>query len=174
MYALLTDEVTDISNIQQLLTFIKYYNRDKCETETKFVHTADLLAESENTAADSESIFKSLKELIEEKLKLQIEELKAFVSDGASVMTGHENGVAARFRALCKTLLNIHCVCHRLALACSDTGDELTFIQNFELTIIQLWKFFKNSAKRLKIYIKVATSHKNLDDLPQNRKKKSD
>ena len=67
-------------------------------------------------------------------------------------------------------MLRIHCMCHQLALACSDTGDELSYIQEFEKTLLQLWKFFKNSPKRLKIYIKTALSMCNFDTLPAKRK----
>ena len=44
-------------------------------------------------------------------------------------------------------MINVHCICHRLALTCSDTGDELQFVKDFELTMTQLWKFFKDSPK---------------------------
>ena len=56
------------------------------------------------------------------------------------VMTGQEKGVAAKFCQVeeSSTVLNIHCLCHCLALACSDTGDELKFIEDFELKMIQL------------------------------------
>ena len=45
-------------------------------------------------------------------------------------MTGKYNGVAAKFKELesRKTTINIHCICHRLALACADTGDALKYI----------------------------------------------
>ena len=49
MYALLTDEVTDISNMQQLLTFVKYHDIDTGERET---------------SANAKSIFESFKNLI--------------------------------------------------------------------------------------------------------------
>ena len=95
---------------------------------------------------------KAWKNPIQNQLQLDLADLKAFVSDGASVTTVWEKGVAARFRKVeeSSTTLNVHCVCHRLALACSDTGDKLKFIEDFELTMIHLWKFFK-SPKRLKI-----------------------
>ena len=64
MYALLTDEVTDISNMQQLLTFVKYHDIDTGERETKFLHTAYLLSESKETSANAKSIFESFKNLI--------------------------------------------------------------------------------------------------------------
>ena len=102
-------------------------------------------------------------------MSLDINELRGFCSDGARVMTGRNGGVAAKFECNgCETMLSIHCICHRLALACGDTGDELTFINTFELTMIQLWSFFKNSAKRLQIYIKTAMKLKHFEGLPQS------
>ena len=168
-FSLLTDEVTDISNIQQLLTFLRYYGVEKGTTETCFANTSNLLAESATSAADSESIFLSLQDLIKNELSLDLKDLKAFCSDGASVMTGKNSGVAAKFRQLddCNTMINVHCICHRLALACGDTGNELKFISDFELTLTQLWIFFKNSPKRLTIYIKTAMQLKNFEHLPQ-------
>ena len=88
MYALLTDEVMDISNMQQLITFVKYHNIDTGEPETKFLHTADLLSESEETSTDAKLIFESLKNLIQNQLQFDLADLKAFVSDRTSVMTG--------------------------------------------------------------------------------------
>ena len=83
-------------------------------------------------------------------------------------MTGKVNGVAPRFRRLSafSTKLNVHYFfCNSIALGCSDTGNKLEFIQDFELTMIQLLQIFKNSSKLLKIYKNVATLHRNLDEL---------
>lgn len=105
-------------------------------------------------------------------LSLEIRNLNAFVSDGASVMTGKSGGVAAKLRRdFCSTMLSIHCICHRLALACADTGDEYKFINSFEETLIELWKFFKNLSKRLKIYVRVALKCKNFSSLTKKRQK---
>ena len=90
MYTLLTNEVTDISNMQQPLMFVKYHNVDTTEPETKFLHTADLLSESEETSTNVQLIFESLKNLSHNQLQHDLADLKAFVSDGASVMTGQE------------------------------------------------------------------------------------
>ena len=57
-------------------------------------------------------------------------------------------------------------------MACSDTGDELKFAKDFELTMLQLWSFFKNSPKCLKVYIKVAMQMKMFDYLPKNDQKR--
>ena len=68
-------------------------------------------------------------------------------------------------------MINIHCICHRLALACEDTGDNYKFIKNVEENSIEFWKCFKNSSKRLHIYVKVALKSKQFDTLAPKRKK---
>ena len=62
---------------------------------------------------------------------------------------------------------NIHCIYHRLALACADTGDDYEFIRNVEGILIELWRFFKNSPKRFHIYMKVTLSAKEFDALTE-------
>lgn len=172
-FGLLVDEVTDISNVQQLVTFIKFFDNEKGRPSTVFTDVTDLLEESEDTSPNSKAIFNCLLNILK-KLDLKLLHLKAFSSDGASVMTGCRDGVATKFRQLqeCRTMINVHCICHRLALACADTGDELKFINVFELVLTQLWKFFKDSPKRLKIYIKVAMQSKNFETMSKRKKKK--
>ena len=69
------------------------------------------------------------------------------------------------------TMIIIHCICHRLALACADTGDDYKFINSFEKNLIELWKFFKNSSKRLKIYVRIALKCKEFDTMSNKRQK---
>ena len=108
---------------------------EKGVAQTKFVNTSDLLEESSTTSANAQAIFSSLKNLIEQNLKLDLDGVKAFSSDGAAVFTGKREGVAALFGKLepCKTIINVHCICHRLALACADTGDDVLFVKDLRL-----------------------------------------
>ena len=69
-------------------------------------------------------------------------------------------------------MINIHCICHRLGLACAGTGDALKFIQEYEKTMLDLWTFFKNSPKRLKSYIKATLEARNFDQISKRQKKK--
>ena len=48
---------------------------------------------------------------------------------------------------------------------------NITLLVPFENTMIELWKFFKNSTKRLKIYIKVALDYKDFNSLSKRRQK---
>ena len=73
-----------LQHVAAILTFAKYHNID---TEIKFLHTDDLLSESEETSTDAKSVFESLKNLIQNQLQFDLADLKAFVSDGASAMT---------------------------------------------------------------------------------------
>ena len=61
-------------------------------------------------------------------------------------------------RQECKLLLNVHCICHRLALACGDANDHVSYIKVVGKILVQLWSFFKNSAKRSASYAKAAVA----------------
>ena len=67
-------------------------------------------------------------------------------------------------------LFDIHCICHRLALACEDKGDDYKFKRKADEILIELWRFFKNSPKRLQIYM-VTFSAKEFDSLAEKKKK---
>ena len=171
-FGILTDEVTDITNIQNLVTFIKYFDNETGESRTSFIDSSDILHFSKTNSTDSETINDCLVDLVS-KLGSELKNLKAFSPDGASAMTGGNTGVAARLRQhqVLKCMLNIRCICHRLALACADPSDQLTFLKEFETTLIQLWAFFKNSPRRLNIYAKTVLKMHDLETLPPKKKK---
>ena len=104
------------------------------------------------------------------RLGLKFKNLKTF-SDGASVMTGVNNGVAAWLweNGDLTHMLNIHCICHHLSLACADFCSQITVLKDFEDVLIQLWLFFRNSPKWLNIYAKAALKMHDLDTIPSNK-----
>ena len=80
---------------------------------------------------------------------------KAFV---ASVMAGANAGVATKLREeFSKSMIDIHCISHRLALACADTGDDYKFIRSFEENLIKtIEDLYQGSAevKRIRYHVK--------------------
>ena len=48
---------------------------------------------------------------------LDIQNFLGLASDGALVMVGKNNGVSALLKQENPRLINVHCICHRLALA---------------------------------------------------------
>ena len=91
VYGILTDEVTDISLTQQLVTFIQYYDSQSCTTTTSFLAISNTL--KGKNSADAPQIKKVLLEQLQS-VGLEVQTMRSFVSDGASVMTGARNGVA--------------------------------------------------------------------------------
>jgi hypothetical protein len=149
-YGILTDEVCDIAVIEVLLTFIQYVKNGVVHTD--FLSADDVLKDSKS--ANAETITNTLKGVLDE-LNIGVQKMSSFVSDGANVMVGIRNGVAARLRRDNQALINVHCVCHRLALACTDTCTRIKYIDKVHGWLVSLWKFFEGngSAKRLAIYL---------------------
>ena len=148
-FGLMIDEVTDIAVLEQLVIFVQFWNRDSKGTETKFLGVRNLLksSDSANAATITKSVLDELNEC-----GLLVDKLLGLCSDGASVVTGKRNGVAAKLKELNKSLVSVHCICHKSSLACCDTNDEIVYIKEVERWLIQPWKFFENSSKCLAIY----------------------
>ena len=150
---------------------MKFFDVDKGKADTAFLDCSDLSEHSNDASPNADAIVTCLTKKMQE-LAMEIGNLEAFVSDGASVMTGAEGGVAAKIKKdFLSKMINIHCICHRLAPACADTGDDYIFINSFEENLIKLWKFFKNSSKRLKIYVRIALKCKEFDTMSNKRQK---
>lgn len=81
--------------------------------------------------------------------RVSVNQLLGFCSDGASVMTGKRNRVAAKLKELNISVASVQCICHKLSLACCGTNKETEYIKEMETWLIQTWKFFDNSPKRL-------------------------
>ena len=74
------------------ITFVKYYDCNKEKAETP-----NILEFSENSAPSADAIVPCITGKFQE-LNIEISNLKAFVSDGASFMVGKKNGVATKLK----------------------------------------------------------------------------
>lgn len=52
-------------------------------------------------------------------------------------------------------MISVHCICHRLALSCTDTNTSISYINEVERTLRTLWNFFENSPKRCATLTKI-------------------
>ena len=121
---------------------------------------------------NAESITNKLLDLLAD-CKLPMNLMSSFVSDGASVMTGKNSGVAARLKNLQPTLISFHCICHNLALAKSDADHSLKPVKNTITNLTTAWKFFKNSPKRTAIFIHMQKELRQLELTEKNTRKLS-
>ena len=96
--------------------------------------------------------------------------MSSLASDGAAVMLGKNSGLATRLKEFNAKILSIHCICHRLALACTDSKKDVKYGANVEDILRQLWKYLENSPKRMATYLKVPQDIK-VFDLSQKGKR---
>ena len=68
--------------------------------------------------------------------------------DGASVFSGHVNGVQKRLRLHSCHAIYIHCACHRLQLASLQAADAITSVKKIFGAMSNLWKLFHYSPKK--------------------------
>ena len=129
----MTDEVTNISNICQLISFLKYCDYNKEKAETGFT----------DCSPNANAIVSCISDKFQEP-KIEILHLKAFLSDEPSFIVGKKSGAATKLKTnFALKMFSIHCIYHRLALAYADTGYKYKFIRNAEEISIELWRFFK-------------------------------
>ena len=57
VYGFLTDEVTDISNICQLVSFVNFFDTEKGQTDTVFLDCSGLLSYSLDSSPNADAIF---------------------------------------------------------------------------------------------------------------------
>ena len=150
-YGLLVDDMADVSNEEQMLAFVQFFDVDQGKLEWKFLFTANVLEES--ASADATTLHGVITKQLHV-LNIPLKNLWGLATDGASVMTGKTRGLAALLKKDVISLVAAHCVCHRLALACTDTNEELAVIKKVEMEVTQLWKIFDNSPKKLAAYLK--------------------
>ena len=75
-------------------------------------------------------------------------QLSSFGSDGAAVMIGRNAGVSTQLKILNPALINVHCICHRLALASAQAAGEVTYLQKVQEILSSLFSFYNKSAVR--------------------------
>ena len=153
-FGLLMDDVSDISVMEQMITFIQFYDKDSSEVTVEFLSVDNLL--EKHDSANAVAMFQTIQSNLQA-CTLSTDKLIRLATDGASVMVGRKNGLAAKLKDINPCLISVHCVCHKLALACTDAKDDgnLKFIKELETIVTQLWKLFENSPKRLACYLKV-------------------
>lgn len=96
----------------------------------------------------TDTITDTLIAYLTEEAGLDLDKMCALCSDGASVMVGRENGVAAKLRRRVPHLLNNHCVAHRLALAAAQGAKDISYLQKFKAILGDLHRFYEKSAVR--------------------------
>ena len=139
-YGLMIDESTDVSITKQLVLYGRYISElgEPCST---FLRIVDLMN------GTAECIEEAIRAYLVEK-ELPTNKMMGFGSDGAAVITGRVTGVATRLHHSNQYLVSIHCAAHRLALACSQAGEDVDYVSKFKRSLSTLFWFFQASPVR--------------------------
>ncbi|CAH3180072.1 unnamed protein product [Porites evermanni] len=156
VYGLLVDNVADISNEEQMLPLVQYFDMELGRLECKFLFTANVLEKASSTeAATLHGIITDHLNI----LKIPLKNLRALATDGASVITGKTRSLAAQLKKDVKSLV-----------AVPHTDVDLQVIKNIQTEVTQLWKIFENSPKNLATYLKVQEEMKEVTLVPRQDK----
>lgn len=139
-FALITDESTDITVMKQLVLVGRYLS--DTGVQTSYLHIVDL----PNGTADT--IETAMLQYLSDKT-LPVTKLRAFGSDGASVMTGRLTGVGVRLKSHSPNMIAVHCINHRLALAASNASDCIPYLKQYKSLLQTLFYFYQNSSVRM-------------------------
>ncbi|CAM2113912.1 unnamed protein product [Caretta caretta] len=96
---------------------------------------------------DAVSIVSAIKEFYK-KHQLDLMKMVMFTSDGASVMLGKLNGVAAQLKRDIPHLVQHHCIAHREDLGISDAWKEVKLIRDIETLMRTVYTVFCQSSRR--------------------------
>ncbi|XP_071146049.1 zinc finger protein 862-like [Mytilus edulis] len=142
-----------------MICYVQYVDPDSNEVNTDFLFICNLLENSDS--ANSQTLFDVLCMKLNE-LQMDVKKISGLCTDGASVMVGKKDGLASKLKKENSSLIAVHCICHRLALACTDTNVKLKSIGNVEQIMLQLWKLFHYSPKKMALFLKHLQNYRNL------------
>lgn len=160
--SLLSDGSTDAGIIEQETVFVRYVDKQG-QPWTKFVDIVRL--ESATAAGVCNAITTGLEtiDIDEETLK---KKLVGCNFDGASVMMGKKSGVAVQIqKKVQQPVVILHCVAHNLELAVLDAVKTIPYLETFDETIRQVFKFYYYSPKKRR---EVNAVSEILDENPAN------
>lgn len=131
-FALQVDESTDITNMAQLLVFIRFDYQS--EVKEEFLFCKPLVS---NTKA--EDIFNVINEYIM-KAGISWSKCVGLCTDGAKAMSGHLSGLGARIKKVAPECQSTHCVIHREALASKGMPANLKSVLTDSVKVINFIK----------------------------------
>uniref|UniRef100_A0A8C5P6F9 Uncharacterized protein n=1 Tax=Leptobrachium leishanense TaxID=445787 RepID=A0A8C5P6F9_9ANUR len=141
-HTLIADESTDVSITKMLILYLKFRPVGMNIHKTVFAGILKL------SACDSTSITMAIKQFYAD-CKLDLQKMVMFTSDGASVMLGKQNGVAAQLRREVPHVLEQHCVAHREDLGIDDAWKNVSLMKDIETLLRTVYTLFsKSTVKR--------------------------
>ncbi|XP_076365834.1 zinc finger protein 862-like [Tachypleus tridentatus] len=144
-FSIMTDESTDISVKQNLVSYIRVPEMDQfgiVTPQTYFLGICELYK------ANAENIFTKVISMLSEK-GIEVKKLCSVSTDGAAVMVGSKSGVVTRLNQFVPGVLATHCIAHTLALSCATGADSIPYLVKYQDIMNSIFKFVRYSPKNM-------------------------
>ena len=138
-FGIMVDESTDIFTTKALTLYSHHI--------VSGIRKTRFLAEVKLDQCDALAIMEAIEHVFED-YNLDSKKCLRFGSDGASVMTGKDNGVAALMKRNNPYLISVHCVAYRLALASSQAAEQINAIVCYQKLLSAIYSYFSHSTLR--------------------------
>ncbi|VDI15621.1 Hypothetical predicted protein [Mytilus galloprovincialis] len=143
-FAICADGTTDISVKEQVSLCIRFLDHESDEIREEFIGFVEL------AASDARTMFEKIISFMQS-CHLDIAKLRGQGYDGASVMSGHVQGIQARVKEVCPRASYVHCRSHNLNLVITQSCKSVNPIRNLFDSVFQLTFFLSASASLSKI-----------------------
>ena len=164
LYAIVMDETTDSSRLEQVSICLRYVGNDLAVHE-HFFGFFDV------PSTGSELLFNLLKKTLSD-FGLDPSKLVGQCYDGAANMSGAKSGLATRVKqSLSKSALNVHCWNHQLNLSLEKSSSAVEGVRDVLHAVNTLHSLIEGSAKRhaLFMHLQSASDSRTLKLLSETR-----
>ena len=146
-YSIMADERTDVSNREQCVLVLRHVDDD-------LVAHKDFIRLYKVDSIDSDTLIKTIEDCLF-RMNLSLNNGRGQCYDGASNMSGAENGVAKRISEKEPRAVYIHCYGHALNLAVGDTVKQSKIMRDALDTTYGMSKLVAFSPKRDSLFEKL-------------------
>ena len=146
-FSVIADEATDVSNKEQLTVCIRWVDDDFCIYE-------DPIELIKLPKTDAETIAGKLKGCLENH-NIPISQCRGQAYDGASNMSGHLNGVAAKIENDVPAALYLHCFAHCTNLCLQSVGRKCAVVRDAVDLVMEISQLIRFSPKRSTLFSNV-------------------
>ena len=144
VFALQPDESTDISNLSQLLVYVRYVADEKINEEFLFCQPLE-------TTSKAVDVFQMLIDFFD-KTKLSWSKLVGVCTDGAPAMIGANSGLISLVKQNNPAIQGTHCMIHKAALVSKTIPKRL---HEHMSVVIKVVNYVKSSALNTRLYSKL-------------------
>lgn len=143
-----------ISTTKCLILYFKFRPKNSNQYKTIFGGIIQL------KTCDATSIVSAINEFYSNN-NIDMQKMVMFTSDGASVMLGRINGVAAKLKEKISHLVQQHCVAHREYLGICDTWKEVKLMKEIETVMKTIYTLFSRSTTKRRKFQDIAEASEN-------------